>query len=214
MKRTICKIVLILIASLFWACEEIIEVDINSADPQIIIEAKLSNSLEDNFVRITQSTDFYNPNQYLNISDAEIAITDEKGNEFNLEEISPGIYKHQNLVVTPNQNYSIQVRHQNEVFSANSFAPETILIDSLSYKLEPRPFSDKDFLELHVHFQDDVSRSNYGRFVVYKNGEQVDRIFLYDDRLTNGNEIDFFFFNFDEDEEFLPGDVISVEFQL
>jgi hypothetical protein len=45
---------------------------------------------------------------------------------------------------------------------------------------------------------------------VSKNGENLTGIFLYDDRLSNGNEIDFFFFNFN-DEEFQKNDNIEVE---
>ena len=48
------------------------------------------------------------------------------------------------------------------------------------------------------------------RFVIYKNRKKINKIFLYEDRLTNGNQIDFFFFAF-QDEEFKKGDVINVE---
>lgn len=207
------KLLILFIAFLFLGCEEIIEVDINSSDPQIIIEAKLSNSIVNNFVKITRSTDFYNPNEYIKISDAEITITDGEGNSYPLQEILPGRYQSVELVSVPQKRYSIEVNHQSDKYVATSYAPPTIFIDSLSYKLEPRPFRDKKFLELHVHFQDEENQADYARFVVYKNKKQIERIFLYDDRLTNGNEIDFFFFNFDEDEEFLPGDEILVELQ-
>lgn len=207
------RILILLFITIFWSCEEIIQVDINSSDPQIIIEAKLSNLIERNGIYITESTDFYNPNEYKKITDAAVTIFDDKGNSFIIEEISPGVYQHPNLVSIPNNIYTIDIHHKNKKYTASSSAPEPILLDSLSYELRPRPFQDKKFLELHVHFQDDESISNFARFVVYKNGEKINRIFIYDDRLTNGNEIDFFFFNFDEDEEFQSGDSITVELE-
>ncbi len=195
-------------------CEEIIEIDINSTDPQLIIEATLTNSLDKNFVNITESTDFYNPNTYKTLSNAEVTISDNSGNTFSLEEISPGKYQHENLVAAPQNQYTIEVNYKNQKYNAGSFVPTSIEIDSLSYKLESRPFNkDKTFLELHVYFQDNPDQSDFTRFVVYKNGEKINRIFLYNDRLTNGNKIDFFFFNFDHEEEFNSGDVIYVEMQ-
>ena len=207
--KKILQIVILLFTIL--GCEEVIEVDINSTDPQIIIEAQITDSIEKNGVLITKSTDFYEPNEYDKISDAEIVIEDEMGNSYLLSETEPGYYQHSSLLAQPLTEYSISVKVGGELYTAESFAPPVLNIDSLSYKFEPRPFNDKKYLELHVHFQDPVDESNYARIVVYKNDEKIDKIFLYDDRLTNGNEIDFFFFNFDEDEEFKPGDEIKVE---
>lgn len=192
-------------------CEEVIEVDINSTDPQIIIEAMLSNY--SNEVIITQSTDFYDPNEYLKISNANVEIKDQNGISYLLEEINPGFYQHPDLLSIQNNNYTITVEAEGEIYSAASYSPQLIPIDSLSYKFESRPFDDDPYLELHVHFQDPVNQSNYIRFVIYKNSKKLNGIFLYDDRLTNGNEIDYFFFNFEEDEKFKSGDEILVEMQ-
>lgn len=199
---------------MIWGCEEVIVVDINSSDPQLVIEAQLSNEIGNNAVIITESTDFYNPNEYNKISNAEITVTDENEERFIFEEIESGLYKHNSLTTKINASYSIEVKLENKIYRAESFSPPLLSIDSLSYKLEPRPFNDKKYLELHVYFQDPADEINFARVVVYKNDERINKIFLYDDRLTNGNKIDFFFFNFDEDEEFNSGDKIKVELQV
>jgi len=207
------KIYLLILVSIFVGCEEVIELDLNSANPEIIIEANLTNSLEKNFVRITKSTDFYNPNTYEFITNAEIVIKDNDGASYLFEEISPGNYQHNQLLAIEQNQYTIEVKYNNNNYSATSFAPTKIKIDSLDYLLETRPFNkDIKSLELHVYFQDHENYEDYARFVVYKNGEKINRIFLYNDRLTNGNYIDFFFFNFN-DEDFESGDLIFVEMQ-
>lgn len=205
------KNILLIFSLALFGCEEVIEVDINSTDPQIIIEATLSNS--NNEVRITQSTDFYDPNEYLKISNANVEITDQNGTSYVFYELNPGIYIHNNLSAMQKSNYTITVEADGEVYNAESYSPQLVQIDSLSYKFESRPFGDDPYLELHVHFQDPEDQSNYIRFVIYKNGKKLNGIFLYDDRLTNGNEIDFFFFNFEDDEKFRTGDEIWVEMQ-
>jgi len=207
------KNVLIILFPILWGCEEIIELDLNSANPEIIIEANLTNSLEHNFVKITESTDYYNPSIYKTISNAEVVIKESNGTSYTLEETAPGIYHHNQLLATVNNHYTIEVNSNSVNYSAESFVPSTIKIDSLGYLLETRPFNkDKKRLELHVYFQDNVEKDDFTRFVIHKNGKKINKIFLYDDRLMNGNYIDFFFFNFN-DEKFQPGDVISVEMQ-
>ncbi len=205
------KYTLILIAILLISCEEVIELDLNSSDPQIVIEANLTNDLSKNFVKITESTDFYNPGNYINISNAGVKVVVNNADEYILNEISPGNYFNENLLAVPENEYRIIVDYSGKNYEAVSQVPKVILIDSLSYKLETRPFNkDKKNLELHVHFQDNSDRKDFIRFVIYKNDKKLDGIYLYDDRLTNGNYIDFFFFNFD-DEEFNSGDKITVE---
>ncbi|MBK7104824.1 MAG: DUF4249 domain-containing protein [Ignavibacteriae bacterium] len=206
-------LIIFLFMILFISCEEVIELDLNSADPAIVIEANLTNSLDKNFVYITESTDFYNPGNYKLISGAEITITENNSANYILNEISPGKYFNQNLLAAPENQYRIDVNYNNKNFTAISSSPNPITIDSISYVLESRPFNkDKKFLELHVHFQDNPNQNDFARFIVYKNNEKLNGIFLYDDRLTNGNYIDFFFFNFD-DEEFIADDLITVELQ-
>ncbi|MFZ1290897.1 MAG: DUF4249 domain-containing protein [Melioribacteraceae bacterium] len=206
------KIFLIILSiNIFLGCEEVIELDLNSANPAIVIEANLTNSLEKNFVSITESTDFYNPGNYKTISGAEIIITVNNSTNYILTETSPGKYFNTNLFAVPENKYLIEVNYNDKKYLAISTSPKSLIIDSLNYLLESRPFNkDKKFLELHVFFQDDPNIENYARFVVYKNSEKLDGIFLFDDRLTNGNYIDFFFFNFN-DEDFQVGDVISIE---
>lgn len=208
------KIFLILFSLIIIGCEEIIEIDLNSASPEIIIEANLTNSIDRNLVTITQSTDFYNPNEYKTISNADVIIIENDGTSYTLDETSPGEYRSNTLIASSETEYSIVVNFNNNNYKASSYAPLTLEIDSLNYKLEPRPFKkEKKRLELHVYFKDDPDIKNYSRFVIYKNGKKINRIFLYNDRLTNGNAIDFFFFNFDENEEFRSGDDILVELQ-
>jgi len=203
---------LIILASLtFVGCEEVIQLDLNSSNPAIVIEANVTNYSDKNFVLITESTDFYNPNEYTKIIGANIIISDNAGNKYLLNEIEPGKYSSENLKAVPLTEYSINVDYNNQNYTARSSVPEPLKIDSLSYKIESRPFNkDKKFVELHVYFADYRIPGNYARFIVYKNHKKIDGVFLYNDRLTNGNYIDFYFFNFN-DEVFNNLDTITVE---
>lgn len=204
--------IFVIIISLFvlLGCEEIIQLDINSTDPQIIIEAVVSNLPGDNLVAITKSTDFYNPNEYENIVGAEIVITDSKGNSYVLSQTSPGNYNNSQLKGNPGLTYTINVNFGDNNFTAVSNMPEMIQLDSVNYIAQKIPFRDEFRYEFHCFFQDRKGINDYAKFNVYKNSKKLNGLFLYDDRLTDGNYIDFFWFNF-RDEKFNKGDVITFE---
>ncbi len=206
------NIFFILLLIFTFGCEDVIQVDIDSGKPQIVIEARITNSLNNNFVKITESTDFYNPNTYNTISGAEVIVKENDDKEYLFEETSPGKYQHNQLIVIPRNKYSITVQYNGEKYSAVSNVPQGLNIDSLNYVIKKRPFKKEKFLELHVYFQDNKNQKDFARFVVYKNGEKINKIFVYNDRLTNGNYINYFFFNFDK-ESFHLGDKIFVEMQ-
>ena len=96
------KLSIIFLGFLLFSCEQVIQVDLNSSNPAIVIEANISSSPRETLVSITESTDFYNPNTYNAVSGADISVSDNQGNNFPFEEISPGKYANHNLSTFPN----------------------------------------------------------------------------------------------------------------
>lgn len=208
-------IVLLVILSFLTSCEEVIKVELDDADPQIVIEAKVSDNSENNIVLITLSTDFYEPSEYQNISDAEVIVSEVGGESLVFTEISSGKYTNENLTASVGSMYSIKVNYNDFTYSAQSTLKQKIIIDSLQISEEKgRGLSDGKRYEIHCYFQDNPGYEDYARLKVYVNGEERKSIITYDDRLSDGNSIEFnrFQINQEDDEDKLkPGDVISVE---
>jgi len=197
---------------LFSGCEEVIQVELDNADSQIVIEAKVSDNPSNNLVIISKSTDFYNPSQYENISGAEVIVSESGGNSYIFFEISPGKYSNSNLSAKVGREYSISVIYNETNYSAKSSLPKQLIMDSITVMGEKRPFQEELDYEYHCYFQDYPDVEDFARFKLYINGEIKGGIFRYDDRLTDGNYIDFnrFFFD-DADEDIKPGDVVTIE---
>jgi hypothetical protein len=199
---------------IFIGCEEIIEVELDNAEPQIVIEAKISDAPENNIVSITKSTDFYNPSQFETISGAEIIVNEKSGNKYIFTEQSPGLYKNDLLTANTGMKYTINVNYNGKSYSATSKLNKKLIIDSIAVIGEKRPFRDNLFYEFHCYFKDNPGIKDYARFKVSINGEYEKNIFVYDDRLTDGNEIDFNRFNIrngNDEEPIKPGDIITME---
>src|SRR5262249_29673984 len=75
------------------ACKKVINVDLNNADPHIVIEGEVTNQPGPYQVKITNTVNFSARNNYPPVSGATVTITDSTVKRtFTLSETSPGIY--------------------------------------------------------------------------------------------------------------------------
>ncbi len=101
-------------------------------------------------------------------------------------ESSSGNYSGNNLIVgVVDKNYILKVSTGGQTYMANSILSVKIAFDSLTYK-DDDPGNTKHIKELTVHLKDPVGVRNQYRFVVTVNGQQVKRIFAYNDDFTDG----------------------------
>jgi len=205
--------IIFIIASIFIlsSCEEVIEVELDNAEPQIVIEANVSDNPSNNLVKITKSTDFYNPSKYKSVSSAEITVTIPNGTIFTFEEKSPGIYTNTVLAAEVGLSYKMSVSVEGETYTAISILPTPIIVDSLRTIGEKRPFRDELDYEYHVYFQDNPGIRDFLRFRLFINDQRKNGVFRYEDRLTDGNYIDFNRFFFQDDEDIKAGDIVRIE---
>ena len=175
-------------------CEDVIQVDLNSIDPRIVIEGEVANDGSMSKVRITKSTDYYNPGIYKTISGAEIVISDNEGNSGVLTEVGDGLYQTDLIVGKSGRTYNISVAAEGEKFIAESTMPVQIILDSLSLEIAPYPPGNKDEENkryfLHLYFQDHPDIEDFCRFKIFNEGIQLGGFSIYSDKFTNGNYID------------------------
>ncbi len=213
--RKISKLILFTALVLFtFGCEDVIEVDLNSADPTIVIEGSIADDNSKSGVKITKSTDFYNPGVYEKVSGADVIITDSEGNNYEFNEVSEGVYESLDIIGKSNVEYSIQVIAEDDTYDAASTMPNKIELDSLLLEEAPtRPGKEEDGIRLfiHIYFQDQPNIDDYCRFKLYNNGVQLGGFIIYDDRLTDGNYIDYRLILDSEEKGIALGDEITVE---
>jgi hypothetical protein len=196
LRRPIKTVLLALITLLnlfIVGCEDVIEVDLNSADPKIVIEGVVANDNSPTRVKITKSTDFYEPGVYDKVTGAEIEITDSKGNSGVLTEIEEGLYQTDAVSGEEGRTYYISVKAEGETYSAESTIPQQLNLDSLNLEIAPYPpgeeTEEKKRYYLHIYFQDDPENEDYARFRILNNGELLGGYRIYNDKYTNGNYI-------------------------
>jgi len=92
------------------ACKKVVQVDLNNAAPQIVIEGEVTNRTETYQVRITKTVDFSADNTYPPITGATVTITDSTtGHGADLTETSPGVYTTNVFTGVPRHIYNLLV---------------------------------------------------------------------------------------------------------
>ena len=175
------------------SCEEIISIDLNNADKKIVIEGTITDQPGPYTVKITKTTDYYNPGSYPTVSGAQVTITDDLGFSEQLHETADGIYQTINLQGTSGRTYTLTVNSEGETYNAVSYLPQPTEIDSLYYKKseEGVRHKDKEGYNLTVNFTDKPGVEDYKRIKIYRNGKLQNGYFLYNGRLSDGNKIEY-----------------------
>ena len=202
----------ILIVIILSSCQKVIDIDVDDADENYVIEAVYNASAERVEVKITKTISVFGPVQFPTVSGAVIEIEDEEGNsEIVPESNESGIYVLENYSPKFNSDYKISIVVEGNLFEATTFLPEVVELESLSQVFEEASLFGRAGYIVFMNFQDPPG-PNFYRAVRYFNGEQLTRLsqqFLFDDSFSEGNfqTVPFFSSRYD------PEDTISVEFR-
>ncbi len=203
----------------FSSCKDVIDVDLNSVEPQLVIEGTVRMGAPAE-VLITKTKDFDAPNEYPPVTDAVVEVWDDAGNRETLLPNESGKYVAASLVGTERRTYHLSVTYDAVQYTAVSYMPPRVEIDSLTLWKAPI----KDLPDPQVHFVDPVGEENqYYRYVLRINGVQPMLQDRLEDWLINTENIDgsvvrqailISYVNSGRDDDPIEqGDVVTVEMQ-
>ncbi len=200
------------------SCEKIIDVNLNSADPKYVIEGIITDLDAPVFVKITQTKDFDEDNDFPGIEDASVTISDDNGNVVTLTYVDKGVYQSTELKGIPGTTYSLLVDINGQQFSAVSTMPQPVPIDTIYMNYRKAPFGGDTIYSIIIEYQDPVGIENYFRYIMYLNEKKRKRIYTDSDEYTDGKLVinTFDYYEDDEDDDspkLKDGDIITIEAQ-
>jgi hypothetical protein len=180
---------LLLITILAAACKKVVNVDLKSAAPQIVIEGNVTDDAGAYEIRITKTVDFSADNVFPPVTNATVFITDST-NELTeqLLEVDSGAYFTTDLIGVSGHTYSLQVNVDGQQYTASSTMPFRVPLDSITFA-ENVNFNNQLEINAIANFQDPPGIHNYYQFTEYVNSRQIPDIFVFDDRLSDGRYI-------------------------
>ena len=189
--------ILILLPLLFYACEKVIDVDLNEAAPVIVIEGNLSNNLDDAEVKISMTSSYFDTLPSEKITGANVTVISDFGNTFIFNETEKGIYKSDKAWFKEGSTYQLFVEANEKIYEATSKLNPAVKIDSIKFYYEDSPFFESGYY-LNIYLLDPPGIKNFYRLKYSKNGvlqNTIDDLILFNDRFVDGNSIEITLFS-------------------
>ncbi len=204
-------LILVAISGLFFSCEEVIDVDLDTQDPKLVIEAFINIQKNagnhDQFIRLTETTGYFN-HDIPKASGAQVTMISLADNStIPFVETEAGIYRTSAFEGEVGDTFKLVIVYKNETYEAEETIVQAPEID----RIEQSEFS--SFLgkttQVTAYFQDDASAENY-YFIqwFYKDKRAAQQ--LLSDEFFNGNMMDNSYLSYDEDKEIVPNQDITV----
>ena len=173
------------------SCEDVIDVDLNTSDPHLVIESTITNQQGPYEVKISRTTDYFNSFEQAHVSDAFVVISDNEGNSDTLNEISPGIYQTSIIEGIIGRTYTLNVNVNGDEYTATSTMPDITPIDYISYDKATAIQGEPEDYYILTYFNDEIDVANYYRLKLYINSEWDDVINITNDEWQDGKDFIF-----------------------
>lgn len=193
----------------FTSCEEVVDVDLNTAPPRLVIDASIDwvkgtdGSVQT--VKLTTTTGYYQP-QIPVVTGAVVFITNSSNVVFDfIEEPGTGVYTCNNFVPVIGETYVLTVINDVQTYTATETLYAVPEIGEIVQDNEGG-FLNED-IEVRFFYQDDPEATN---FYMYRFDTPVlpfPEYTVLEDRFFQGNEM----FGIFSDEDLKPGDAVGIK---
>ncbi len=203
MKKTIY---ILFIFSLYFSCEDVIDVNLNEAEPRLVIEASINwlknTPGNEQSIKLSLSAPFFDES-VPPANGATIQITDNNNNTFNfIEEGNTGIYKNTNFIPVIDEDYYLTITYNGEVYTATETLKSVVPIDYVE-QINDGGFSGED-IEIKTYFTDPANIDNYYFFQYTSDIPVIPTLDVLDDEFIDGNQI----FAYYTEEDLESGDEV------
>jgi hypothetical protein len=170
---------------LLTSCEETIQLDLDQVEPKIVVEGLLTNRLGDQYVKVTKTVDFYASGGAEKITNANIKLIDDLGEEYSFNQTSPGYYLPVvDFAGVVGRSYSLSVEVDGVFYQSEDQLLRVPEIDSLGYSLNGDPDQDRidsgHLYDLLLYMKEPKETTDYYLFKFYRNDSLT---------FTNANDI-------------------------
>lgn len=214
MKKLITTITCII---LLFSCEDVIEVDLPTAEPKLVIEASINwfegTTGNNQQITLTQTAPYFNT-EVPPATNAIVEIIDGNNNTYTFtEQNNTGIYLNTNFLPEIDQTYTLNITYNNQNYTAIETMTAVTPIDYIEQNNEGGFSGDE--VEIKAYYTDPEQQTNYYFYEFITNIAAIPTLEVYDDEFTNGNQIFAFYTEQDlktQDEVIIKNYGISQQF--
>jgi len=213
--NTVYRILPVAVVLMILACEDVIDVEVQTAPSRLTIEASLDwekgTSGNIQTIRLSRSTPYFDTETQTVVTGASVKVTnDSDGTDFIFEDQGNGEYRTFSFIPVIDQSYTLEIQYEGETYSASERMMGVTDITEVNQSREDG--FDDEVLEVNIIFTDPLEEDNYYLFRFQEQGDLLPDLEELDDEFVNGNEIRWYYEKEGDDDadEFEPGDVVDI----
>jgi hypothetical protein len=217
----------IALAFVFYSCEDKIDLDLDTGESQLVIDAFINSDSTNQLIRISKSSAYFLNSQTPGVSNAKVKIEGPNGINYIFNYHSNGYYAYK-----PSQNgkldsigfnYKLYVEYEGSAYLSQSTLNPVPVIDSMTYSFEEEDGDAEEGYYSQFWARDFAGRDDFYWIKAYKDGKDIDTINYAQYNLSQnaafgGTGADGFVFILpiraaitNEEEPFETGQVSSIE---
>ncbi len=191
------------------SCEKVIEVELDEADQQLVVEASLKEGKQMFRVWVTYTAPYFESVTPQVVSDARVILKDNTGESFIIPFGQDGAYEKE-LTGVAGRTYTLQVDYQGTIHTAQSYLPEVVPLIDLYSEFQKASGPQEEGYTVYLRYQDPAGVANYYRAryaiggVLHNRGEDLQ---VFTDNHNDGNIVRVPLYG----KIFALGDTVTVE---
>jgi len=205
-KNKIRLIIGLAAVSLLISCEKVIQLDLGTTAPQLVIQGNVFDEPGPYAINISKTVNFDTPNSYPPVTNASVTINDNAGMKEVLSQTTDGTYVTTNLEGVVGRTYTLTVQIDGKTYTSNSTMPEPVFIDTIYFK--KTLFSSNKLIALD--FINPPNEENYYQVIHMINGKQVPGFNVFNNNSGQVERISYSFMSTDVIPALVAGDKIDV----
>lgn len=161
----------------FYSCEDVINPELEEAQPVLVVDAWLNNIPGTQRILLTRTQPYFENVLPPGVSGAVVSVEDENGKQFNFIETEPGVYVWNpvgdEIFGEVGLKYKLTVKNGAETFVSESPMGRTPAIDSITFFLQPGGQFLNDLFLAEFWSTDPIEPGDAYWIKTFKNGKQL-----------------------------------------
>ncbi len=184
-------ILFLLIIFSFSACEDVIDVEVPTSEPKLVIDASINwikgTTGNEQAIKLSLTAPYFESN-VPPANDAEVVITDENNIIYNfIEDANTGIYLNNSFQPNINTSYNLTITYKGETYTASETLLSVPDFDYVEQNLEGGITGEET--EIKAYFTDPVGEENYYFFEYVPSIPVSKTLDTFKDEFVNGNQV-------------------------
>jgi hypothetical protein len=201
------KTILLLIIVCLISCEKVIDVNLETATPRLVIEASINwihgTAGNEQKIKLSTTTDYFS-NSIPPVSGAIVFITNSSNQQFDFtEDSTPGIYRCLNFNPVLNETYLLTVIHKGQTYTSTEKLIDTPIVKRVEQINNGGILGNET--EVKFVFDDLINETNYYFLKINNPYKAIPEYGVLEDRFFQNNEMFGLYFS----DKLKPGDTLK-----